>query len=32
MSPFIGGGFGGKLFVRADAILAALARGRRDAR
>jgi xanthine dehydrogenase YagR molybdenum-binding subunit len=24
MSPFIGGGFGGKLFVRADAILAAL--------
>jgi len=24
-SPFIGGGFGGKLFVRADAILAALA-------
>ena len=25
ISPFIGGGFGGKLFVRADAILAALA-------
>jgi xanthine dehydrogenase YagR molybdenum-binding subunit len=24
MSPFIGGGFGGKLFVRADALLAAL--------
>ena len=24
VSPFIGGGFGGKLFVRADAILAAL--------
>jgi xanthine dehydrogenase YagR molybdenum-binding subunit len=24
MSPFIGGGFGGKLFVRADAVLAAL--------
>lgn len=24
MSPFVGGGFGGKLFVRADAILAAL--------
>ena len=24
ISPFIGGGFGGKLFVRADAILAAL--------
>lgn len=25
MSPFIGGGFGGKLFLRADAVLAALA-------
>ncbi len=25
MSPYIGGGFGGKLFVRADALLAALA-------
>jgi xanthine dehydrogenase YagR molybdenum-binding subunit len=25
MSPFIGGGFGGKLFLRADALLAALA-------
>ena len=25
VSPFIGGGFGGKLFVRADAVLAALA-------
>jgi len=25
MSPFLGGGFGGKLFVRADAIMAALA-------
>jgi xanthine dehydrogenase YagR molybdenum-binding subunit len=25
ISPFIGGGFGGKLFVRADAVLAALA-------
>jgi xanthine dehydrogenase YagR molybdenum-binding subunit len=25
ISPFIGGGFGGKLFIRADAILAALA-------
>ena len=25
LSPFVGGGFGGKLFVRADAILAALA-------
>jgi xanthine dehydrogenase YagR molybdenum-binding subunit len=24
VSPFIGGGFGGKLFVRADALLAAL--------
>ena len=24
MSPFIGGGFGGKLFLRADAVLAAL--------
>ncbi len=24
MSPFVGGGFGGKLFVRADAVLAAL--------
>ena len=24
MSPFIGGGFGGKLFLRADALLAAL--------
>ena len=24
ISPFVGGGFGGKLFVRADAILAAL--------
>ena len=24
ISPFIGGGFGGKLFVRADALLAAL--------
>jgi xanthine dehydrogenase YagR molybdenum-binding subunit len=23
MSPFIGGGFGGKLFLRADAVLAA---------
>jgi len=30
MSPFIGGGFGGKLFVRADAVLAAL--GARAAR
>lgn len=30
MSPFIGGGFGGKLFVRADAVLAAL--GSRAAR
>ncbi|WP_342364099.1 aldehyde oxidoreductase molybdenum-binding subunit PaoC [Terrarubrum flagellatum] len=30
MSPFIGGGFGGKLFVRADAIMAAL--GARAAR
>ncbi len=29
MSPFVGGGFGGKLFVRADAILAAL--GAREA-
>ena len=25
MSPYIGGGFGGKLFLRADAVLAALA-------
>ncbi|MCC3262988.1 molybdopterin-dependent oxidoreductase, partial [Paenibacillus polymyxa] len=25
ISPYIGGGFGGKLFVRADALLAALA-------
>ena len=25
MSPFIGGGFGGKLFLRADAVLAAFA-------
>ncbi len=25
LSPFVGGGFGGKLFVRADAVLAALA-------
>ena len=24
VSPFIGGGFGGKLFIRADALLAAL--------
>ena len=24
MSPFVGGGFGGKLFVRCDAVLAAL--------
>ncbi len=32
ISPFIGGGFGGKLFVRADAVLAALgARARRAA-
>lgn len=30
MSPFVGGGFGGKLFVRADALLAAL--GARAAR
>jgi xanthine dehydrogenase YagR molybdenum-binding subunit len=30
MSPFVGGGFGGKLFVRADAVLAAL--GARAAR
>ena len=30
MSPFIGGGFGGKLFLRADALLAAL--GARAAR
>ena len=29
ISPFIGGGFGGKLFLRADALLAALARARR---
>ena len=33
VSPFIGGGFGGKLFLRADAVLAALgAQGRRAAR
>ena len=30
LSPFIGGGFGGKLFLRADAVLAAL--GAREAR
>jgi CO/xanthine dehydrogenase Mo-binding subunit len=30
ISPFIGGGFGGKLFIRADALLAAL--GARAAR
>ncbi len=30
VSPFVGGGFGGKLFVRADALLAAL--GAREAR
>lgn len=30
MSPFIGGGFGGKLFVRADAVLAAI--GSREVR
>jgi xanthine dehydrogenase YagR molybdenum-binding subunit len=33
MSPYIGGGFGGKLFVRSDAILAALgAKAAADAR
>ena len=33
VSPFVGGGFGGKLFVRADAVLAALGRaGGRAAR
>jgi xanthine dehydrogenase YagR molybdenum-binding subunit len=25
VSPYVGGGFGGKLFLRADALLAALA-------
>ena len=32
ISPFIGGGFGGKLFLRADALLAALGARRRAAR
>ena len=31
-SPFIGGGFGGKLFLRADAVLAALGPRRRIGR
>ena len=31
-SPYIGGGFGGKLFIRADAVLAALAASRSGGR
>ena len=31
VSPYIGGGFGGKLFLRSDVLLAALGRARREA-